>query len=217
MYAPLQERVLFLGDWWHTSGAALAMRLNRPFDGNRTTPTSGAWAWVNNPQVGSGALLRRQAGGISRWSGAGVPGSGPRPLTRARMPHPPQALLINGRGFYGDCNLNAGGVTTPINCTVNQYWVPPGASAVQPWASAVNPGAARCTPHGLDAGVRRWSLPGAAWGGAAAQPPAVTCCHAAASAAGCSHTNVTVEYGKTYLLRIINAASLTYQVAAGGR
>ncbi len=51
-----------------------------------------------------------------------------------------QAILINGRGYYGDCTLNAGGVTTPTNCSVQNYWVPPGASAVQPWASAVNPG-----------------------------------------------------------------------------
>lgn len=29
--------------------------------------------------------------------------------------------------------------------------------------------------------------------------------------AGCSHTNITVRAGKTYLLRLINAASLTYQ------
>lgn len=54
-----------------------------------------------------------------------------------------QAILINGRGYYGDCTLNAGGVTTPTNCSVQNYWVPPGASAVQPWASAVNPGEGR--------------------------------------------------------------------------
>ncbi len=33
--------------------------------------------------------------------------------------------------------------------------------------------------------------------------------------AGCSHENITVEAGKTYLLRIINSASLTYQVGWG--
>jgi len=47
----LQERTLFITDWWHTTGGALSMRLNRPFDANRTTNTSGAWAWVNNPQA----------------------------------------------------------------------------------------------------------------------------------------------------------------------
>ena len=68
------------------------------------------------------------------------------------VPLIPQALLVNGRGYYGDCSLNAGGVTTPINCSVSQYWVPPGASAVQPWASAVNPGAApgSCACQELD-------------------------------------------------------------------
>lgn len=49
----LQERVLFIADWWHTTGAAIAMQLNRPFDANRTTNTSGAWAWANNPQASS--------------------------------------------------------------------------------------------------------------------------------------------------------------------
>lgn len=60
----------------------------------------------------------------------------------AHLP-PLQGILINGRGYYGDCKLNAGGVNTAINCSVDQYWVPPGASAVQPWASAVNPGVRR--------------------------------------------------------------------------
>lgn len=121
-----EERVLFIADWWHTTGGAQSMQLNRPFDANRTSPTSGAWAWVNNPQ----------------------------------------AILINWRGYYGDCQLNAGGVTTPTNCSVDNYWVPPGASAVQPWASSVNP--------------------------------------------GCTHENVTVEAGKTYLFRLISATSLLY-------
>lgn len=32
--------------------------------------------------------------------------------------------------------------------------------------------------------------------------------------AGCKHENVTVEAGKTYLVRLISAASLLYQVRA---
>lgn len=35
----------------------------------------------------------------------------------------------------------------------------------------------------------------------------------AACAAGCAHQNVTVEAGKTYLLRLISATSLLYTVS----
>lgn len=79
----------------------------------------------------------------------------------------PQAVLINGRGFYGDCALGPAGNSTPINCSVASYWVPPGRTTQQPWASATN--------------------------------------------AGCSHTNITVTAGNTYLIRIISSTSLTYQ------
>ncbi|PSC72452.1 DNA-directed RNA polymerase III subunit RPC5 [Micractinium conductrix] len=55
----------------------------------------------------------------------------------------PQALLINGKGNWMDCKLNPGGVTTPpVTCNVTDYWVPPGASAVQPWMSAASLGCA---------------------------------------------------------------------------
>ncbi|KAL4428183.1 hypothetical protein ABPG75_002272 [Micractinium tetrahymenae] len=45
-----EERTLFLSDWWHTSSAALAMPLNRPFDSARQTNDTGGFAWVNDPQ-----------------------------------------------------------------------------------------------------------------------------------------------------------------------
>lgn len=54
---------------------------------------------------------------------------------------PVQALLFNGNGFWKDCKLNAGGVTTPPpTCAVTNLTVPPGANALQPEASAANPG-----------------------------------------------------------------------------
>ncbi|KAL4433040.1 hypothetical protein ABPG77_006467 [Micractinium sp. CCAP 211/92] len=123
------EHTIFLSDWWHTTSAALAMPLNRPFDSARQTNDTGGFVWVNNPQ----------------------------------------SLLINSRGCYLDCALGPGGSKNPVNCSIPaaNYWIGPGRSAQQPWASAVNP--------------------------------------------GCSHENITVEAGKTYLLRIINSASLTYQ------
>ncbi|PSC72468.1 L-ascorbate oxidase-like [Micractinium conductrix] len=53
----------------------------------------------------------------------------------------PQALTMNGKGNWMDCNLNAGGNSTPpLTCNVTDYWVPPGASAVQPWMSAASLG-----------------------------------------------------------------------------
>ncbi|KXZ44185.1 hypothetical protein GPECTOR_71g546 [Gonium pectorale] len=60
----------------------------------------------------------------------------------------PQALLINGRGFYGDCPLfaPAGANPTPPVCAPTSFTVPPGRSAQQPWASNNNPG---CTHERL--------------------------------------------------------------------
>ena len=59
----------------------------------------------------------------------------------------PQATLINGQGFYGDCQLNPvvagnqGALSLPCNLTT--VTVLPDESAQQPWASAANPGADR--------------------------------------------------------------------------
>ena len=44
----------------------------------------------------------------------------------------PQALLINGRGYFPDCAIRPGGSTALPNCSLTQWWVPPGRSAVQP-------------------------------------------------------------------------------------
>jgi L-ascorbate oxidase len=41
---------LFVHDWWHNPGNALAMRLNRPFDPTKQTPEAGAWCWVGVPK-----------------------------------------------------------------------------------------------------------------------------------------------------------------------
>ncbi|GIL81975.1 hypothetical protein Vretimale_1452 [Volvox reticuliferus] len=54
----------------------------------------------------------------------------------------PQAILINGRGFYGDCQLfpGSGGNSAPPTCMPSTFTVPPGRSPAQPWASNNNPG-----------------------------------------------------------------------------
>ncbi|KAG2501799.1 hypothetical protein HYH03_000299 [Edaphochlamys debaryana] len=54
----------------------------------------------------------------------------------------PQAILVNGQGFYGDCTLypGLGGNTAPPPCAPPALTVPPGRSALLPWASSNNPG-----------------------------------------------------------------------------
>ncbi|KAF8065871.1 L-ascorbate oxidase [Scenedesmus sp. PABB004] len=48
--------VLFLQDWWHSTGNSMAMRLNRPFDPTKvinasaTSDGSGAWCWIGLPK-----------------------------------------------------------------------------------------------------------------------------------------------------------------------
>ncbi|GIL43898.1 hypothetical protein Vafri_1486 [Volvox africanus] len=80
----------------------------------------------------------------------------------------PQAILINGRGFYGDCQLFPGSGANPVppTCTPTTFTVPPGRSPAQPWASNNNP--------------------------------------------GCTHSQFTVESGKTFRLRLVNAATLVF-------
>ncbi|KAI8468177.1 MAG: Cupredoxin [Monoraphidium minutum] len=47
---PADEHTLFLSDWWDYTGAAMAMRLNRPFDPTKATDKSGKWCWVGLPR-----------------------------------------------------------------------------------------------------------------------------------------------------------------------
>lgn len=39
---PANEHILFLQDWWHYTGGAMAMRLNRPFDPSQVTNSAAA-------------------------------------------------------------------------------------------------------------------------------------------------------------------------------
>lgn len=112
------------------------MPLNRPFDATKRTNDSGAWAWVNNPQ----ARLQAALGEASAPHHVALLAT--ELLTPSDTQHIlPQALLINGKGHYRDCQLNAAGVTTPPPvCAVKNLTVPPGANALQPEASAANPG-----------------------------------------------------------------------------
>lgn len=54
----------------------------------------------------------------------------------------PQAVLLNGHGFYEDCELlGAGNTATPISCDATQQFVPPGRSKILPFNDPTNPGA----------------------------------------------------------------------------
>lgn len=54
----------------------------------------------------------------------------------------PQSILLNNRGFYGDCALLSGDNTmVPPKCNVSVQWVAPGRSSVLPYAGANSPGA----------------------------------------------------------------------------
>jgi hypothetical protein len=69
------------------------------------------------------------------------------PLSPAVAADLPQATLINGQGFYGDCQLNPvvagaqGNLSLP--CNLSTVTVLPDESVQQPWASAANSGAYR--------------------------------------------------------------------------
>ena len=52
----------------------------------------------------------------------------------------PQSILMNGQGYYGDCQLNKAGGATLLPCNVTTVSVSPDESQQQPWASASNPG-----------------------------------------------------------------------------
>ena len=52
----------------------------------------------------------------------------------------PQSALINGQGYYGDCNLLLGGNTKAPTCNVTVGSVPPGRSALNPQAAQSNKG-----------------------------------------------------------------------------
>ena len=53
----------------------------------------------------------------------------------------PQSTLMNGHGFYGDCDLLAGSNTAiPPKCNVTLQWVPPGRSSILPYNAPNNPG-----------------------------------------------------------------------------
>ncbi len=52
----------------------------------------------------------------------------------------PQSIIMNGQGYYGDCQLNPAGGAALLPCNVTAVTVKPDESQQQPWASASNPG-----------------------------------------------------------------------------
>ena len=61
------------------------------------------------------------------------------PITAA-VPGLPQSIIMNGQGYYGDCQLNPAGGAALLPCNVSAVTVKPDESQQQPWASASNPG-----------------------------------------------------------------------------
>ena len=62
----------------------------------------------------------------------------------------PQSILLNGKGFFQDCNLLDGNNTsTDIACNVSTLAVPSGRSRLLPWASPSSPGIYAHTPGQL--------------------------------------------------------------------
>lgn len=53
----------------------------------------------------------------------------------------PQSVLLNGKGFYGDCALLQGGNSNPLMCNVTTASVPAGRSAINPQTTQANQGA----------------------------------------------------------------------------
>lgn len=52
----------------------------------------------------------------------------------------PQSILMNGKGYYGDCALGPYGSSDPPTCDVSSQWVAGSRSPQQPEASETNPG-----------------------------------------------------------------------------
>eukprot|EP00877_Chromochloris_zofingiensis_P002265 jgi/Chrzof1/12039/Cz06g19030.t1 len=136
------EHTLFLMDWWHFTGNAMAMRLNRPFDDTKATNDTGKWFWVGLPK----------------------------------------SILINGKGHYGDCEDV---YTRKVNQTL---------------------------PTGAIANTTDLMIPPGKAGQLGATAAWPTCNVTSFYGAGkkCKHEEVVVQPNTTYLMRIINAATLVY-------
>eukprot|EP00884_Botryococcus_braunii_P009161 jgi/Botrbrau1/18246/Bobra.0844s0001.1 len=56
----------------------------------------------------------------------------------------PQSVLLNGHGFYEDCELlGAGNTATPISCDATEQYIPAGRSKILPFNDPTNPGCQR--------------------------------------------------------------------------
>ena len=116
---PTLDIPLMVGDWYHTSATGLQVGLARPFDPAKVVKGDA-----------------RPDGGHQGHGGAGANATGA--FTWVAQP---QAVLFNGRGFFGDCALGGAGNTSEPACGPPALTIPPGrSSALNPAASASNPG-----------------------------------------------------------------------------
>jgi FtsP/CotA-like multicopper oxidase with cupredoxin domain len=124
---PALDIPLMIGDWYHTSATGLAVGLQRPFDAAKVVKGSGG---------GGGG----HGGGGHGGGGHGGNATGEEATGAWEWVQQPQAVLFNGRGFFGDCLVGAAGNKTEPVCGVASLTVPPGRSAANPAGSTSNPG-----------------------------------------------------------------------------
>ena len=116
---PAVDIPVMVGDWYHTSATGLQVGLQRPYDPAKVVK-GGATGGAHDHGGGHG--------GEDKGTGAWV------------WVNQPQAVLFNGRGFFGDCPVGAAGSKAEPVCAVGALTIPPGRTAANPTATTSDPG-----------------------------------------------------------------------------
>ena len=119
---PTLDIPLMVGDWYHTSATGLQVGLGRPFDPAKVVKGAGGAEDAHGGGHGGHHSADTNATGAFTWVAQ------------------PQAVLFNGRGFWGDCALGGAGNTTEPVCIPPALTIPPGRSALNPAAASSDPG-----------------------------------------------------------------------------